>query len=528
MRSMKRATHLALAALLLAGVSLVHSAEETPPAGTWKIKLPLTNNFGDRPLWLVKLESKDGKWTGSVVSSGEGMPEGKLENLRVTKDRLRFALKSTAQAFPFEFRLPAGEGGKLYGVLRRGGNINPAEMEPTAVASLDESELLKETLATKKDNVAVMRAAFTLLSSASRTKAKPEEARSWAAKAAKAAEAYGPQWQRDALLVIVELLGQQKGYESIALTYARQAERLLDDKDRPDVRKKVLTALASALSGAGKSEEAKEVEARAKKIDLSIKPTPFAGRQGKSDRVVLVELFTGAECPPCVAADLAFDALGKTFKTSEVVRLQYHLHVPGPDPLTIPDGEKRAEFYRLRGTPSVLLNGVPASPGGGDSAAGWEKYDDYKDSLLPLLETPATAKLKASATRKGDKINIDVTASDVQADSDDLRLRVVLVEEQIAYTGGNKLAEHHHVVRAFAGGVEGEKVAKGKAVNKTLTVDLDAVRKDLRAYLDKTAKDTPFPKKDRPLDLKNLRVVAFVQNDATREVLQAVQVDVPE
>lgn len=525
---MKRAAHLALAAILLAGVGLVHSAEETPPAGTWKIKLPLTNNFGDRPLWLVKLESKDGKWAGSILGSGQGMPEGKLENLSVTKDRLRFSLKAATTAFPFEFRLPAGEGGKLYGVLRRGSNINPAEMERTTVAGLDEFELLKETLATKKDNVTVMRAAFTLLSAASRMKAKPEEVRSWAAKAAKTAEAYGPLWQRDALLIIVESLGEQKGYESIALTYARQAERLLEDKDRPDVRKKVLAALAEALAKAGKADEAKEVEARAKKIDLTIKPEPFAGRQGKSDRVVLVELFTGAECPPCVAADLAFDALGKTFKTSEVVRLQYHLHVPGPDPLTTPEGEKRAEFYRLRGTPSLLLNGREAAPGGGGATAGWEKYDDYKESLLPLLETPAAAKLKASATRKGDKINIDVTASEVQADGgEDLRLRVVLVEEQIAYTGGNKVAEHHHVVRAFAGGVEGEKIAKGKTVNKTLTVDLDAVRKNLREYLDKTDKETPFPKKDRPLDLKNLRVVAFVQNDATREVLQAVQVEVP-
>ena len=121
-----------------------------------------------------------------------------------------------------------------------------------------------------------------------------------------------------------------------------------------------------------------------------------------------------------------------------------------------------------------------------------------------------------------------MTASDVQGDGDDLRLRVALVEEQVAYTGGNKLAEHHHVVRAFAGGVKGEKVAKDKPLTKTLTVDLDQVRKGLTEYLDKTNKDTPFPNKDRPLDLKKLRVVAFVQNDATREVLQAIQVEVTE
>ena len=179
--------------------------------------------------------------------------------------------------------------------------------------------------------------------------------------------------------------------------------------------------------------------------------------------------------------------------------------------------------------PPLLANGKPiGSDRGGGSAEGWEKYDEYVEGLLPLLEKPALGKLKATATRKGAKINIDVTASDVQGDGDDLRLRVALVEEQVAYTGGNKLTEHHHVVRAFAGGIKGEKVAKGKPLSKTLTVDLDQVRKGLTEYLDKTNKDTPFPNKDRPLELKKLRVVAFVQNDATREVLQAIQVEVIE
>ena len=53
--------------------------------------------------------------------------------------------------------------------------------------------------------------------------------------------------------------------------------------------------------------------ARADKVPF-IAVKPFAGRKGKSDRAVLVELFTGAQCPPCVAADMAFDALPQTYK----------------------------------------------------------------------------------------------------------------------------------------------------------------------------------------------------------------------
>ena len=63
--------------------------------------------------------------------------------------------------------------------------------------------------------------------------------------------------------------------------------------------------------------------------------------------MALVELFTGAQCPPCVAADIAFDAEAvKSYKAADVVLLQYHLHIPGPDPLTNADSEKRQQVLR--------------------------------------------------------------------------------------------------------------------------------------------------------------------------------------
>jgi hypothetical protein len=61
-----------------------------------------------------------------------------------------------------------------------------------------------------------------------------------------------------------------------------------------------------------------------------------------------------------------------------------------------------------------------------------------------------------------------------------------------------------------------------------VTVDLDALRKELTAYLDKYAAENPFPSRARPLALKKLSVVAFIQNDETGEVLQAAQAEVAE
>jgi hypothetical protein len=101
----------------------------------------------------------------------------------------------------------------------------------------------------------------------------------------------------------------------------------------------------------------------------------------------------------------------------------------------------------------------------------------------------------------------------------------VLIEEKVEYVGRNKLRSHHHVVRALPGGVKGMALSE-KNTQHAASINLDEVRKDLVKYLDDYGSKKPFPDAKRPLDLKNLKVVAFVQDDATREILQGVQVDI--
>ena len=54
------------------------------------------------------------------------------------------------------------------------------------------------------------------------------------------------------------------------------------------------------------------------------------------------------------------------------------------------------------------------------------------------------------------------------------------------------------------------------------------VKKNLKEY-NKSAVDSgmTFFGKEPSVDLKNLRLVAFVQNDETGEILQAAEVDLP-
>ncbi len=140
-----------------------------------------------------------------------------------------------------------------------------------------------------------------------------------------------------------------------------------------------------------------------------------------------------------------------------------------------------------------------------------------------MLEEKPKASIKLSATQKGTKIDIKADVADLAETGADIRLRLALVEEKVAYTGANGLKTHHCVVRDFPGGPAGT-VLKDKTATKTVTVNVDLVRKKLLEYLEKTAKD--IPNKAKLVELKKLRVVAFVQNDASGEVMQAAQVEV--
>jgi hypothetical protein len=522
---MPRIARLLLAAVLLTVPAVVRAAEEKPPAGNWKVTLPLLA-AGPQPLALVHLEEKEGKWTGKLLDMARNFEAFTLDRVQVTRDTLRLRANLGDDSLDFELRLPPDKEGRLRGSVHLGRTVQPAELEQTTITSLKPLELDKELLSKQTQGVPVIRAGMGLLAQAAKQKAKPEEVRSWAAKAARAAQDYGSDWHREILLGICEILLEQKGFESVALPYARQAERMLTPKDRLSLRKRTLELLAKVLEQSGKADEAKAVEARLGKIDCAIKPVPFAGRKSKSERAVLVELFVSSQEPTCVAPELALPALGKTFKPSEAILLQYHLNPRAGDPLSNAGGFSRLEYYASGEIPSALFDGRERVVGGGGQEDAVERYESYVEAVSKRLDRPAQAKIEAAPERDGDKVSVKVRVSDVTGGGK-LRLRVALVEEAVAYTGRSKVAQHHHVVRAFLGGAEGTALGKEKEFSKTLSIDLGKLRKELKGYLDEAAREAPFPDKKRPMELSKLRIVAFVQNDETREVLQAVQAEVP-
>jgi hypothetical protein len=525
---------LVLSAVVLAAlVGLTRAADPSPLAGSWKLAVP---NGKDEVILILSFAEKDGKWEGSFGGSFPKLVESpKFKSLKVNGDVLQFALEVKGQEFVSFDGQRAKDGKKMEGSISvAGSRLMLTELYPTKLKKLDDPIDYLRELAGQAEGPLLFEAAGEVVNEAAAKKIPADELRGILDRVNKAAAGYGPRWEREMTIRLAGALAGQDGFADLAVAQAKRAERLLSDDDDLGSRMAVLDLLVKALTKANKAAEAKPYQAQVAKLEardyaeyaktMPFKPVPFAGRKVMSDRTAVVEVFTGAECPPCVAVDLAFDGLLKTYQPADVVHLQYHLHVPRPDPLASPDAMKRAEEYygqQVDGTPTVLINGKLGAPGGGSSAAAEKKYGAFCTQINEALEKPAGAKIGLTVA-KGDKgYTAKATVSDLDAPGEKTMLRFALAEERVRYTGGNGLRYHHMVVRAMPGGFKGFPLTR-KTAEQSVSFDPDELRAALTKYLD----GIDFARSELPLALKNLKLVAFVQNDATQEIVQAVQVDV--
>jgi hypothetical protein len=531
---------------LLTGLALLaaHPVRAADPlAGTWRATVPVQTRNGEINLSLLFMFGEsDGKWVADFLDSSPPLGAEPTVDLAVKDDTVKFTLKFGPNTWSFDGKV---SGKRIKGSLDLGGELALVDLVPSHLKSLtkDKFAVAREAVDTAETAPEFFNNLFPVVAEASAKKLKPEEVRAYADRAAKMAEPYGTRWQRTVAFRLADLLADQEPFASIAVEQARQGERLLTRTDDIATQLQTLDTLARVLHKAKKDAEAKEAEGRVAKLEprdyaeylksVPFKTEEYKGRKGKSDRAVLVELFTGTECPPCVAVDLAFDALGRTYKPAEVVLLEYDQHIPGPDPLVSKDGAARMDYYVKKddekSTPQIYLSGKADATGGGrDPKAARLKYQTYREAIDALLEKPAAVKLTATAALKGDVLSIKANVADLQKPGEKVSLRFALAEERVRYQGVNGVRYHHAVVRAMPGGPKGFPLMKSSA-EQSVTVKLSDVRTANHKALDEFAADlqkrgAEFSFLSRPMALKDLKVVAFVQDDATNEVLQAVQV----
>jgi RNA polymerase sigma factor (sigma-70 family) len=550
--------------------------EKEEPAkieGTWKLKAYIPG--GEINHFLIKIETTDAKSSAKLVVAKQFPGAAKIKDFRVEGKAIHFTIDSTEAEFNFEGRLTS-DGKKILGMFRlreyralssqTGPRFNgPAMLTPTDAKTIGDRDVMAQNpdlnkamrmtgkeritalldlLKKDSDSPAVLPVVHAALRLSATEKDVGLDYKDLVNRADAVAAACGPAIQREEAMVLAGLLAKIDGQTDLALEQAHRAEKLLA-KDAPlSEQVRVLTSLETVLKTAGEEDQLKEVRGRLNQIEAELdkeylaRVPPFKHTRStlhpKNGRVVVMELFNvGAHSLVSAGPEVAFDALLKTYQSGDVVLLQYHPQFnEGVDPLSSPDGDARWNYYRRLHAgkiqfslePTAIFNGKEPKGVGGLMQMSKSRYQGFCEGISIWFDAEAGPKLKLTATEKEGKIDIQATVNDLEDPAKDKRLRLVLVEESVHYAGGSGIRIHHRVVRSMPGGPAGFALKEANS-KQTATVDLAELKKQLADYIEEANKKRPLPSDKRPLDLKNLKLVALVQDDKTGEILQATEVD---
>lgn len=242
------------------------------------------------------------------------------------------------------------------------------------------------------------------------------------------------------------------------------------------------------------------------------------------NRIVLIELLTGMQCPPCVSADLALTAISKTYPISQVIVIRHHQHVPLPDGLVNQDSEERGAFYETGATPTVAIDGLVLDPRfyAGPIQMATAAYGVFRRVIDSRASEKSNVTLELSATVTDGQLHASVAANGIP---DELlpscRLRMAIVENEvrtIVPNGSNGIRDHEFLVREMLGGAKGIPPKKGE-LKYSITMPISDIQEHAVDYIKRyeTGRNFQFPEAMKPPIRGPLSLVAWVQNDKVNE-----------
>jgi len=547
--------------MTLTTVTLVHTQAPASPdlSGNWKLvgTLPANPAGQDSILLLLKAGKKQDDW--QVITNGIAPFKGASVKGNAPSESLLELNFSGPIPLRCVFKIPAEKAQKIVGAFNLRGNWFPCCIERNPNDSLEKETLDKPTsgseLVGKFSKTSDLAEKLAIVGEINQ-KYPASPAGLVASRMLLEEMVKGGEGAliRDA---VKELEKACVGYPSqltngihggVALAMANRkwnpemAENLLEkikkdsqNSSEPGMKRLVLKLESRIYPQVGKNDlankAAQELEAIDKQLDQEFErnAVPFATQaktlSGFSKKnPAVVELFTGAQCPPCVAAEVAFDALSKSYSSGDLILLQYHLHIPGPDPMTNAHSELRARYYGVNSTPTMFLNGRQGPPTGGSKAGGQKAFESVVSSVGNSKRDPDFQKIimEMTASKQGDDHAVSINFKGFETHRAHI-LRVALVEDSVRYPGRNGQRIHHHVVRALLGDPKGI-APDGVQGSQSVKFNISAVKKEISEYLEKSHARRPFLDDERPLDLGKLSVVAWFQNIDTKEIVQASRI----
>ncbi|MEE9437503.1 MAG: Omp28-related outer membrane protein [Saprospiraceae bacterium] len=223
----------------------------------------------------------------------------------------------------------------------------------------------------------------------------------------------------------------------------------------------------------------------------------------QSQRTMMIEEFTQASCPPCETTTPALNTIIEA-NASKLVQIRYQTSWPGVDPMNADNpGEvqTRVDYYSVSGVPNLFVDGVDTDSPGTVTQA---QLDAAYSKSAPVL-------VEVEHTLSADLATIDVTVKVTNEGTEmfDMgtdKLRVAIIEEDITWPtppGSTSLVVFEAVMKSFLTtpiGMDMPAVAAGETWENSWT---------------------EFAMPGRVYDFNKIAVVAFIQNDTDKSVLQA-------
>lgn len=218
-----------------------------------------------------------------------------------------------------------------------------------------------------------------------------------------------------------------------------------------------------------------------------------------AERTVMFELLTTRVCTNCWKAEEALELLRTTYGPLGPCVVAYHDY-PGPDPVATDETVARIDWYMSDPKfapyadqyPLVIVDGDSVVVGAPTVA---QAYAEYQQDFLARkpIGSPVTVKVEGSIAARDGDVDITVKVVDTMPLGPNV-LRVVVAQEVVVappdtflYVARDLLDDETLLISA---------VGESVVVNRTFTVDPG-------------------------WDVSELDVVAFVQDDSTKEIMQS-------
>ncbi len=224
-----------------------------------------------------------------------------------------------------------------------------------------------------------------------------------------------------------------------------------------------------------------------------------------TQRFVLVEEFTNASCGPCALSNPGFETLLNA-NTTKCVGIKYHTSFPGYDPFytaNVTQNQGRQVYYQVTGVPTARMDG-----------AGTFLQDVNQTSIDAEYATtsPFSVTVNWHYSSDGDSIYIDASFKALQTVTGIFKGQIAAIEKSVQYTtspGTNGETSFSNVMRQMLPSQTGTILPTTMTANQTITVSTGMLI------------TSGFK------DISQIGVIAFVQDDATKNIKQTAYAPTP-